>query len=325
MNFSSPLSQLLEDSLKNYIDTLPKKSLYEPANYILNLGGKRIRPQLTLFAAKAFGGEVQKAIPLALAVEVFHNFSLVHDDIMDKAPLRRGKQTVHTKWNDNTAILSGDAMLVLVYQLINQTNATVAFEANKIFNQVALEVCEGQMSDMEFEQTENVLLSDYTDMIRQKTAVLLGGALQLGAISAGASPEKQKAVYNFGVNLGIAFQLKDDLLDAFGNSAQVGKQIGGDILSNKKTFLYLKALEIANDAQKSALKHWFSLEDYKNPNEKIEAVKNIFLALNIQQLTQHKVDEYSNDAIKNLDLCGFAQEDKKIFQDLTNYLLNRVN
>lgn len=319
INFAETLTQSLED----YLATLPQKPLYEPVSYILSLGGKRIRPQLTLMSAKAFGGKVEEAMPLALAVEMFHNFSLVHDDIMDNAPLRRGKTTVHEKWNSNTAILSGDAMLILVYDLVLKAPHSITADAIEIVNRVSLEVCEGQMDDMEFEQRNNVSIEEYVEMIRQKTAVLLGGALELGALVAGADKKQQEDIRNFGIHLGIAFQLKDDLLDSFGESAAVGKQIGGDILANKKTYLYLKALEKANDIQKKELLKWFNTGS-ENAAEKIKSVKEIFLNLGIDTSTQEQVDYYSKLAISNLLACNLPDEHNAIFLQLTENLLNRT-
>jgi len=319
---NSFFSQSLLNGLNQFISSLPDKSLYKPVAYILEIGGKRIRPQLCLMSCKAFNGKIENALPLALAVEVFHNFSLVHDDIMDNAPLRRGMQTVHEKWNTNTAILSGDAMLILVYDLINQAPQEIAYKATKLINQVSLEVCEGQMSDMDFEAINNISLFQYIEMIRQKTAVLLGGALQLGAIAANANENQQKAIYNFGLNLGLAFQLKDDLLDAFGELSKVGKQIGGDIIANKKTFLYIKALELANEVDKASLENWFSQKTVNN-TEKVNAVINLFNKYNIKEITQNEVDKYSKIAIENLSICNFNTDNNQLFNTLVNELLFR--
>src|SRR5476651_2411466 len=236
--------------------------LYEPISYILDLGGKRLRPSLLLMACDLFGGDVNKAIEPALAIEVFHNFTLMHDDIMDKAPLRRGKKTVHEKWNANVAILSGDAMMVEANKLMMKVDDPILRRVMDVFNETATGVCEGQQIDMSFEQRNNVLIDEYLNMIRLKTAVLLGGTLKIGAIIGGASLNDAQLLYSFGVNLGIAFQLQDDILDVYGDPEKFGKQVGGDILSNKKTYLLIKALELAKDDHLQQLNHWLSVEDF---------------------------------------------------------------
>jgi geranylgeranyl diphosphate synthase type II len=221
-------------------------NLYEPIRYILSLGGKRLRPVLTLMATEVFDVDCQKALAAATAVEVFHNFSLIHDDIMDDAPLRRGNKTVHEKWNINTGILSGDAMLILAYQYFEEYEPHIFRELAKLFSQTALEVCEGQQYDVDFETRYDVTIPEYLKMIQYKTAVLVGAAMKMGAIVAETSAENANNIYDFGLNLGLAFQLQDDYLDAFGNPETFGKQVGGDIIENKKTYLYLKAMEFAN-------------------------------------------------------------------------------
>ncbi|MCW8979993.1 MAG: polyprenyl synthetase family protein, partial [Altibacter sp.] len=242
-------SQALEKQLQTAVGVKEPVQLYEPIHYIISLGGKRLRPILTLLTCDFFGTDFNKAMNAALAVELFHNFSLIHDDIMDDAPLRRSKQTVHEKWDLNTGILSGDAMLILAYQLFEEYEAPLFQELAKLFSKTALEVCEGQQYDVDFETRDDVTLSEYIQMIDYKTAVLLGAAMKMGAIVANASEGCKDAIYAFGRNLGIAFQLQDDYLDAFGTE-EFGKKLGGDILENKKTFLYLKTLELAspNDA-----------------------------------------------------------------------------
>ena len=238
--------------LRTSVAVKEPRNLYEPIDYILQLGGKRLRPVLTLIAADLFGGDYRKALPAAAAVEVFHNFSLVHDDIMDNASLRRGKATVHQKWNSNIAILSGDAMLISAYCLLENYPPDTFVALAKLFSKTALEVCEGQQWDMDFETQAQVSIPQYLQMIRYKTAVLVGAALQMGAIIAGASIENQRLIYDFGVTIGLAFQLQDDYLDTFGDE-DFGKKIGGDILENKKTILYLKALALADEAQRNTL------------------------------------------------------------------------
>lgn len=234
---------------ENQIEKKPE-NLYQPINYILNIGGKRLRPMLTLFSAELFDCSYERALQAAMAVEIFHNFSLVHDDIMDQAPLRRGQATVHTKWNTNTGILSGDAMLILTYQYFDIYEPKVYKKLSKLMTRTALEVCEGQQLDVDFETRDNVTVEEYIKMITYKTAVLIGAAMRMGAIVAKADKEDGLLLYQFGLNLGIAFQLQDDYLDTFGDPLLFGKQIGGDIIENKKTFLYINALENADEADK---------------------------------------------------------------------------
>ena len=249
--------------LKHFKITKEPSTLYNPVNYILDLGGKRLRPVLTLMAAEIFNCDYKKALDAALSIEVFHNFSLIHDDIMDEAPLRRGKETVHLKWDLNTGILSGDAMLIMAYQLFENYEPETFQKLAKLFSKTALEVCEGQQYDIDFEIRDDVKIDDYLKMIELKTAVLLGAALKMGAIVANASENDQNCIYEFGKNLGIAFQLQDDYLDAFGDPNTFGKQVGGDIIENKKTFLYLKAVEFSQKEIKLELQHLFSI----SPNE----------------------------------------------------------
>lgn len=230
--------------LQEYATVKEPLGLYEPIQYILNLGGKRLRPVLTLLSAEIFDGDYKNALNAALSIEVFHNFSLVHDDIMDAAPLRRGQKTVHEKWDMNTGILSGDAMLIMAYQLFENYDATTFQSLAKLFSKTALEVCEGQQYDVDFETRTDVSVTEYLKMITFKTAVLVAAAMKMGAIVANASEENQNNIYEFGINLGIAFQLQDDYLDAFGNPETFGKQVGGDIIENKKTYLYIKSFGI---------------------------------------------------------------------------------
>ena len=265
---------------------------------MLDIGGKRMRPILMLLSHQLFCSEINKSVKSALAIEVFHNFTLLHDDIMDDAPLRRGRKTVHEKWDVNTAILSGDTMLVQSYELISEVEDKNLREVLEVFNKAAREVCEGQQWDMDFENREDVTILYYLKMIEYKTSVLLAAALKIGAINAGASKEEADNIYQFGVNMGIAFQLKDDLLDAFGNPENFGKQIGGDILSKKKTYLYLKALQNANTVQLQSLLNCFSSDNNEN---NIDKVKSIFLELEIPKLTLDLMNEYYDKAIVHLD------------------------
>ena len=245
MNDLSYLQNLISTEVNKMSYPEHPGQLYEPISYILSLGGKRMRPALLLMACELFGGDVNKAIPPALAIEVFHNFTLMHDDIMDKAPLRRGKTTVHEKWNQNVAILSGDVMLIEGYKLMMQVENHLLRQVLDIFNETAVGVCEGQQIDMEFETQQNVRIDEYINMIRLKTAVVLGGALKIGALIGSASQKDADLLSNFGIQLGIAFQLQDDILDVYGDPEKFGKQVGGDIISNKKTYLLIKALELA--------------------------------------------------------------------------------
>ena len=288
----------LEDHITSYNFGGSPLELYDPISYLLSLGGKRIRPLLSLLAYGLYGKNPEQILNQASAVEVFHNFTLMHDDIMDQAPLRRGKVTVHKKWNANTAILSGDVMLVRAYDLLLDTEPNLLPEVIRLFNKTAAEVCEGQQLDMNFEKYETVREDEYLNMIRLKTAVLLGFALQLGAILAGAEKGDAQKLYEFGVNIGVGFQLKDDLLDVFADHAKFGKQVGGDIISNKKTFLLIKALELAKGTDAEELKYWLSLKEF-DKTQKIAAVRNLYEKLGIKSLTEAKMESYFQ--------AGFAQ------------------
>ena len=305
------LNSLLSKSLVELdllFDKKPKE-LYDPQKYILSLGGKRIRPLLTLIGCDLFGGDAAKALHAALAVELFHNFSLIHDDIMDKAPLRRGNATVHEKWNHNIAILSGDAMLVKAYQELNKCAAEHLPPLLHLFNQTAIEVCEGQQLDMNFENQPHVTIDDYISMIGLKTAVLLGCSLQMGGIIAGADKKQQELIYHFGREIGIAFQLKDDILDVYGQSEKVGKQNGGDIISNKKTFLLLKSFELANEKQKDELTLWLTKTEF-DKTEKVAAIKKIYDQLEIKKVSEKELTKHYTNAIQNLNSikCDMAKQ-----------------
>lgn len=298
------------------------ENLYEPIRYILSLGGKRIRPVLTLMACDSFGAHPTKALPAAMAVEVFHNFSLIHDDIMDKAPLRRGKQTVHQKWNLNTGILSGDAMLILAYQYFEHYEPEVFRELARLFSKTALEVCEGQQWDIDFESRDDVSDAQYLKMIEYKTAVLVGAAFQMGAIVAKTSEKNKKDMYDFGVNLGIAFQLQDDYLDAFGDPETFGKQVGGDIIENKKTFLYLKALE-GTPQEKAKLLQLYSITS-EDSQGKITSVKAIFQSSGADHKTRQAIEKYTGKAFEVLDRMDIAQEKKQQLRAFGEELMNRI-
>ncbi len=314
--------------LETFIQSLPDvlelgktpQELYDPITYILSLDGKRIRPLLSLLAHGIYNSNPEEILSQAAAVEVFHNFTLMHDDIMDDAPLRRGKKSVHVKWNKNVAILSGDVMLVKAYDLLLPTEAEKLGEVIRLFNKTASEVCEGQQFDMNFETMESVDEEEYLKMIRLKTAVLLGFALQLGALLAGAEKDDTQKLYDFGVNIGVGFQLKDDLLDVYADQAKFGKQVGGDIISNKKTFLLIKALDLAKGEDAEALNHWLSQTQF-DKEEKVTAVRTIYDKLGIKALTEAKMNAYFKAGFAQYDAIHFKNEDyflelKKITQDL---------
>lgn len=298
------------------------KNLYEPIHYILELGGKRMRPVLTLMSAEIFNENYAKALPAALAVEVFHNFSLVHDDIMDDAPLRRGNVTVHEKWNINTGILSGDAMLILAYQYFEHYEPVVFRDLAKLFSKTALEVCEGQQWDVDFETRSDVTIPEYLKMIEFKTAVLVAAAMKMGAIVAQTSVENGDLIYDFGLNLGLAFQLQDDYLDAFGDPATFGKQVGGDIIENKKTYLYLKAIEFASSEERKQLLQLFSVSLEDN-SSKIEQVKTLFNATGASKATQQAIQDYTLKAFATLDKMNISSDKKAMLKTFGENLMNR--
>lgn len=297
-------------------------SLYESVHYILRLGGKRLRPILTLIAADAFSNDYEKALSAALSIEIFHNFSLVHDDIMDDAPLRRGQPTVHEKWDVNTGILSGDAMLIMAYRLFEDYEAETFQALAKLFSETALKVCEGQQYDMDFENRDDVPVTEYLKMIEYKTAVLVGAAMKMGAIVSNASAHDQNLIYEFGRLLGIAFQLQDDYLDAFGDPETFGKQVGGDIIENKKTFLYIKALEYSDDEDKRQLQHLFSINP-TDSTDKISTVKQIFNSSGASDATRLEIEKYTNKAFAVLDELSIAKDRKDVLRDFGQELMNR--
>lgn len=309
--------------LESYSISKEPKNLYNPIQYILELGGKRLRPVLTLMAADIFGGDYKVALNAALSIEVFHNFSLVHDDIMDDAPLRRGHKTVHEKWDINTGILSGDAMLIMAYQLFENYEAPVFLELAKLFSKTALEVCEGQQYDVDFEVRTDVSIPEYLKMIEYKTAVLVAAAMKMGAIVAGASKEDQANIYNFGLYLGIAFQLQDDYLDAFGDPKTFGKQVGGDIIENKKTYLYLKAIEFSNSKDAEVLSNLFA----SNPaevQEKIETAKMFFVKSGSADATKEAIAAYTAKAFSVLESLNIPQDKKAMLKTFGDNLMNRT-
>ncbi|WP_452230874.1 MULTISPECIES: polyprenyl synthetase family protein [unclassified Lacinutrix] len=308
--------------LEKFVSKREPESLYDPIHYILNLGGKRLRPVLTLMTAEIFNGDYKKALDAALSIEVFHNFSLVHDDIMDDAPLRRGKETVHEKWSINTGILSGDAMLILAYQFFENYEPKIFQALAKLFSKTALEVCEGQQYDIDFETRDDVTIAEYLKMIEYKTAVLVGAAMQMGAIVAEATKEDQNTIYQFGKNLGIAFQLQDDFLDAFGDPETFGKQVGGDIIENKKTYLYLKALEFSSEEDQQQLEHLFSINP-TDSSDKIEATKEVFISSGAAEATKQAIEKYTNKAFLVLETLDVSEESKNELKLFGRQLMNR--
>ncbi len=316
----------LEKKINKAIDELDyernPKSLFEPINYILSIGGKRLRPILAYMATNLFIDNLDKTTDPAIGLEIFHNFSLLHDDLMDNASVRRGEQTVHVKWNANTAILSGDAMLIDAYNYMLKVDADILPRILRVFNTTAMQVCEGQQYDMDFEKRMNVKESEYLEMIRLKTAVLVAASLKIGAIMGSASEEDANRLYNFGINIGLAFQLKDDLLDVYGNPIEFGKNIGGDILCNKKTFLLIKALENSNKEQETALKDWISAETF-DPKTKINAVKEIYDDLKLDVLVENLIQKYYLAAIQCLSEVNVTDERKQQLLIYTNQLMKR--
>jgi len=296
--------------------------LYAPVRYELSLGGKRVRPLLTLLACEMFAGDYRRALNAAVGLEVFHNFTLLHDDVMDKADVRRGKPTVHKVWDENTAILSGDAMEIIAFRYIARTEAPHTGAVVELFLKTALEICEGQQMDMDFEQRSDVKEEEYLEMIRLKTSVLLAASLKIGALLGGASAEDAERLYDFGMNMGVAFQLKDDLLDVYGDTAVFGKNIGGDILCNKKTYMLIKALEHADKEQAAQLKHWITVTDF-DPAEKIEAVTGLYNRIGVKLLCENKMSEYNNKALESLAAVNVTAERKRELDKLIKELMYR--
>ncbi|MDO9137408.1 MAG: polyprenyl synthetase family protein [Lutibacter sp.] len=310
------------DYLNEKISVKEPANLYEPIHYILQIGGKRLRPVLTLLTCEIFDGNVKLAYDAALAIEVFHNFTLVHDDIMDSAPIRRGFETVHKKWNINTGILSGDAMMIMAYQCFENYEPVVYQKLMMLFSKTALEVCEGQQLDIDFESRNDVTIPRYLKMITYKTSVLVAAAMKMGAIIANVDDDEAEKIYDFGLNLGIAFQLQDDYLDTFGDEALFGKQIGGDIAENKKTFLYLKAIEVCGKEDKEKLMDFYAGES-KN-NNKVKEVTRIFENNNIPELTKNEIEFYTDLAFKELENIDIAEEKMELLKNFGLGLMKRT-
>ncbi len=319
MSKISPYLSFIQEELKrNHIPDTPS-NLYDPIRYFLDMEGKKIRPILTLLAAELFGGTMEESKHAALAIEIFHNFTLIHDDIMDEAPIRRGIPTVHKKWNNNIAILSGDVMFVKAYEQLSFCPPNILPELLKTFNKTAIEVCEGQQMDMDFENQEFISQENYIEMIRLKTSVLLGCALEMGAIVCGASDENKKLIYDFGVNIGIAFQIQDDLLDLYGDTKKVGKQTGGDVLANKKTLLSILDVMNSNDEQRLELKR---LKNEKDATTKIQDVKSIFDDLDIKSKCTEVMQNYYQKALKSFAEIKTKNKNNALLE-LSNALMNR--
>ena len=320
----SQLQDLINKEIaeKQYSDN--PLELYEPIRYIMALGGKRMRPALLLMACDLFDGSIIKALKPAVGIELFHNFTLMHDDIMDKAPLRRGNSTVHEKWNESIAILSGDVMLVEAYQLMMNVDDDILREVLSIFSQTATGVCEGQQIDMNFESLGEVSINEYIEMIRLKTAVLLAGSLKIGALIGKADSEDAEALYKFGENLGLAFQLQDDILDVYGDPEKFGKQVGGDIIANKKTFLLIKAIELADDLDKEELNYWLN-EENADSEVKVKAVTDVYNCLGIRQLAEHEMNTFAEKALSALEKIQADADKKKVLRVFAEQLLIREN
>ena len=313
-------AEILNDEISIYLQSLPDDGIYLPFKYILNLGGKRFRPSLVLLSTELFGGDIQEAIRPALGIEVFHNFTLVHDDIMDSAPLRRGKKSVHTKWNLNMGILSGDVMFAQANELISSCYPHHLKEIISLFNKTAIEICEGQDLDMQFENRDSVELEEYIDMIRLKTAVLVGCALKMGAIIGNSNAKDANLMYDFGVNLGTAFQIDDDILDLYGNELAVGKQSGGDIIEGKHSALMILSKKIANPSQLEQLNLFLS---YSNAQKKVKDVKALFNSMNVKDAASELKNQYYSKAVKSIELLSIQDAQKKLLLDFAENLMNR--
>jgi geranylgeranyl diphosphate synthase type II len=315
------LNQAIDEQQQSLGNSFPKE-MYEPMSYIIGLGGKRVRPLLTLVGCDLFAVDAKEAIQSALAVELFHNFSLIHDDILDKAPLRRGNTTVHEKWNHNIALLSGDGMMVKAFDVLAKSNPAHISSLLNVLSKTALQVCEGQQMDMNFETQEKVSVDNYIHMITYKTAVLLGCSLQMGAICANANAEDQNHVYEFGKHVGIAFQLLDDVLDVYANDEKFGKQVGGDILSNKKTFMLLDAFELANETQTKELNHLLYSKEI-SASEKVKQVTALYNSLGVKELAIKEANKHTDVALNHLEELKTDASKKTALKEFALHLLNR--
>lgn len=316
------LQKLVEQEISKQQFVVEPKGLYQPIEYVMGMGGKRIRPTMCLAGCYLFTDDIQPALKPSLSLEIFHNFTLLHDDIMDNADVRRNQATVHKKWDENTAILSGDAMLIKAYQYASEINGQHLKKVIDLFSQTAIEVCEGQQYDMEFETRDDVEVSDYLNMIRLKTAVLLAASLKTGAILGDASDDDANLLYEFGENIGLAFQLQDDFLDVYGDIETFGKAIGGDIVANKKTFLLLNALQLASGSLRNDLLKWINAVDF-DAQEKIEAVKTIYNTLKVDELAREKMNFYFDKAIAALNKVNGRESMKEQLRHFAVKLIER--
>ena len=324
MRTSDELLKMVNDYIEDATITRQPTSLYDPIKYVLSIGGKRIRPVLLLLTYNMYRDDIERVMPTAVGLETYHNYTLLHDDLMDKADMRRGMPTVHRKWDDNTAILSGDSMLVVAFQRVAQCPAENLQDILSLFTMTALEIGEGQQYDMDFENRMDVTEDEYIEMIRLKTSVLLACAVKMGAIMAGASDEDAKNLYAFGEKLGLAFQLQDDLLDVYGDPKVFGKAIGGDITSNKKTYMLINAILRANNEQREELIKWITTDNF-DKEEKIKAVTKLYNKLGIRQLCEKKINDYFAEALTYLEKVNVPEEKKTALQRFTDQMMHREN
>ena len=324
MRTSDELLKMVNDYIEDATITRQPTSLYDPIKYVLSIGGKRIRPVLLLLTYNMYRDDIERVMPTAVGLETYHNYTLLHDDLMDKADMRRGMPTVHRKWDDNTAILSGDSMLVVAFQRVAQCPAENLQDILSLFTMTALEIGEGQQYDMDFENRMDVTEDEYIEMIRLKTSVLLACAVKMGAIMAGASDEDAKNLYAFGEKLGLAFQLQDDLLDVYGDPKVFGKAIGGDITSNKKTYMIINAILRANNEQREELIKWITTENF-DKEEKIKAVTKLYNKIGIRQLCEKKINDYFAEALTYLEKVNVPEEKKTALQRFTDQMMHREN
>ncbi len=322
MHSIEQLQNIINKAIAETKYTAKPAELYEPISYLMKLGGKRMRPVLVLVSTELFGGDVLKALDAAIGIELFHNFTLMHDDIMDKAPLRRGNPTVHVKWNESAAILSGDVMFVEAYKLMISVDDLILRKVLDIFSDTASGVCQGQQADMNFEKRDHVSLEEYIEMIRLKTAVLLAGSMQIGALIGGADKEQADLLYEFGENLGLAFQLQDDILDVYGDPEKFGKQVGGDILADKKTFLLIKARELAREESASELDKWLNKPDVL-PDNKVNAITSVYNSLGVRKLAEAEMENYVRKALNALDKITVENSKKELLRGFAEQLLIR--
>lgn len=324
MHSIQELQSIINKAISDTRYTAQPAELYQPISYLMGLGGKRMRPVLVLISTELFGGDVMKAVDAAVGIELFHNFTLMHDDIMDKAPLRRGKPTVHAKWNESAAILSGDVMFVEAYKMMIKVDDEILRDVLDVFSDTASGVCQGQQSDMIFETRDDVSIDEYIHMIRQKTAVLVAGSMQIGSLIGGAENEQAKLLYEFGENLGLAFQIQDDILDVYGDPEKFGKQVGGDIIANKKTYMLIQAKSLANGENAVELQKWITGTDH-NSVQKVAAVKAIYDSLEVKKLAESQMEEFVRKALNALSKISVESSRKELLKNFAEQLLVREN